>query len=42
MADRRTKPNIVFFLVDDMGCGDAFGLNPEGKIKTPLPNENNM
>ena len=31
----RKKPNIVFFLVDDMGCGDASCLNPEGKIRTP-------
>ena len=29
------KPNIVYFFVDDMGCGDASFLNPEGKIQTP-------
>ncbi|MDP6117995.1 MAG: arylsulfatase [Planctomycetota bacterium] len=29
-----TKPNIVFFFVDDMGYGDASCLNPNGKIKT--------
>ncbi|MDP6505342.1 MAG: sulfatase-like hydrolase/transferase, partial [Planctomycetota bacterium] len=29
-----TRPNIVFFFVDDMGYGDASCLNPNGKIKT--------
>jgi arylsulfatase A len=30
-----SKPNIVYFFVDDMGYGDASCLNPNGKIKTP-------
>jgi arylsulfatase A len=34
MTDQTTTPNIVYFLVDDMGYGDASCLNPEGKIKT--------
>lgn len=29
------KPNIVYFLVDDMGFGDASCLNPAGRIQTP-------
>ena len=29
------KPNIIYFLVDDMGYGDASCFNPNGKIKTP-------
>ena len=31
----RSKPNIVYFFVDDMGYGDASCLNPNGKIRTP-------
>ena len=36
MPERTTRPNIVYFLVDDMGCGDASCLNPDGKIRTPV------
>jgi arylsulfatase A-like enzyme len=35
MSSASTAPNIVYFLVDDMGYGDASCLNPQGKIKTP-------
>ena len=26
------KLNVVYFLVDDMGYGDVFCLNPRGRI----------
>ena len=29
------KPNLVYFLVDDMGYGDVSCLNPRGRIATP-------
>ena len=35
MTTRSTKPNIIYFFVDDMGYGDASCLNPDGKIQTP-------
>ncbi len=35
MPDTATRPNIVYFFVDDMGYGDASCLNPNGKIPTP-------
>ena len=31
----KKKPNIVFFLFDDMGNGDVSCLNPQGKITAP-------
>ncbi|MDE0230361.1 MAG: arylsulfatase, partial [Spirochaetaceae bacterium] len=30
-----SKPNVVYFLVDDMGYGDVSCLNPRGRIATP-------
>jgi arylsulfatase A-like enzyme len=35
MSAQSSIPNIVYFLVDDMGYGDASCLNPGGKIRTP-------
>ena len=29
------KPNVIVIYVDDMGYGDASGLNPEAKFRTP-------
>jgi hypothetical protein len=29
------KPNIIFILADDFGCGEAGCYNPESKIPTP-------
>ncbi|QDU47869.1 Arylsulfatase [Gimesia panareensis] len=34
-ADKKSVPNIVFILADDMGYGDIKALNPECKIATP-------
>src|SRR5215468_9325322 len=32
---REGRPNIVYILADDLGCGDVRCLNPSGKIATP-------
>jgi hypothetical protein len=33
MADRTTRPTIVYFFVDEMGYGHASCLSPVGQIK---------
>lgn len=32
---RKSRPNIVYIIADDMGYGDVSCLNPDGKISTP-------
>ncbi len=34
-AQRKSLPNIVFILMDDLGYGDVSILNPNSKIQTP-------
>ena len=34
-AEKKSPPNIVYILCDDLGYGDVRCLNPNGKIPTP-------
>jgi arylsulfatase A-like enzyme len=35
ISEKKERPNIIFFLADDMGWGDVHCNNPQSKIKTP-------
>src|SRR5690606_27416789 len=34
-SDKKSVPNIVFILADDMGLGDVTALNRQSRIPTP-------